>query len=207
MPETHLESLFYKGQSMYPTFRFSDILQIAPYQGERIRCGDVVIFIYPKNGEKVVHRVVSLGAEGIKTAGDNCNKTDGWFLRSCDILGRVVYIKRENRIRKVYGGRRGLAYLTFLKAKRIVKRGIFRLLRPPYRWLSRIGIFNRILPYRRKMRFLIFNRPVGKELQILIKNQMIAKKILGGDKIYVRRPFRMLINDLLTDGTKLNINR
>ena len=156
MPETHWESLFYKGQSMHPTFKFSDILQIAPYQGERIRCGDVVIFNSPKNGEKVVHRIVSLDAERIKTAGDNNNKTDEWFLRPCDILGRAVYVRRENKILKVYGGRRGLVYLIFLKAKRVIKRGVIWLLRPPYRWLARIGIFKQILPYRRKMRFLIF---------------------------------------------------
>jgi len=203
MPNPHWKSLFYKGQSMYPTFRFSDLLQIAPYNGKRIRCGDVVIFNSPKNGEKIAHRVVSLDVERIKTAGDNNNKTDEWFLKASNILGRVVYVKRKNRIRKVYGGRRGLVYLTFIKAKRIVKRGIFCLLRPSYRWLSRIGIFKQMLPYRRKMRFLIFNRPGGKEVQIVIKNQMVAKKILGSEKNYVRRPFRLFVNDLLSDETKL----
>ena len=199
MPDLHLENseiIFYKGQSMWPTFRFTDILGIIPYNNEKLRCGDVIVFNSPKKGGKIVHRVVSFSAGKIMTAGDNNDKTDDWFIRPCDILSKVVYVKRGNSIRRIYGGRRGLVYLAFIKAKRVVKRGVFFLLRPAYYWFSKTGIFRQMLPYRKEIRFFLFNRPEGgKEVQMIIKDQMIAKKDLGSGKVYVRRPFHLFVND------------
>jgi len=181
MPETRGECIFYKGQSMYPTFRFSDQLEIAPYRNEKICCGDVVVFISPRDGEKVVHRVIYRGKQGVKTMGDNNNKMDAWSLKPSDILGRVVRVRRGNRIDMVPGGARGCICLIFCHARRIIRGGMRFILRHPYRRFFRIGILKRMLPYCR-MRVLVFDRPSGKEAQVIIHNRVVARMPLRNSR-------------------------
>jgi hypothetical protein len=73
-------------------------------------------------------------------------------------------------------------------------------LKPVYEWLSRTGIFKWALSYGRKKRFMSINRPGGQEVQMVVHNRMIAKKVLKNGKIYVRRPFHPFVDeDLLAD--------
>ncbi|MCX5686441.1 MAG: S26 family signal peptidase [Candidatus Omnitrophica bacterium] len=196
MREANSGSLYYKGQSMHPTFKVSDILRAAPYNGEKIRRGDVVIFNSPKDRGKVVHRVVFVNADGIRTRGDNSGKADPWILKDADILGRVVSVNRQNGTFKVYGGPIGLLRVNLLKIKSVLKKGAYRVLEPSYRRLSKKGIFNQRLPYGKGVRILIFDRPAGKEMQVLVKDQLVARKNFVNKRGYVKWPFRPLINDI-----------
>jgi len=62
MPVTEYDCL---GPSMLPTLRAGDALWVVPYDGARIRRGDVVVFCPPpaagaEVGHPVVHRVVAV---------------------------------------------------------------------------------------------------------------------------------------------------
>ena len=46
--------LNYTGPSMNPILRTGDRLNISPYDGQKIRRGDVIVFISPEDGSKVV---------------------------------------------------------------------------------------------------------------------------------------------------------
>ena len=95
-----LKTINYIGPSMKPILKPGDRLQIIPYHGQKIRGGDVVVFIPPGGEVKIIHRVIYVGSQGIKTRGDNCNQADPWALSSDHILGRVVCARRGNRRRR-----------------------------------------------------------------------------------------------------------
>jgi signal peptidase I len=63
MELSNLKSIIYTGPSMNPTLRAGDGLQIEPYEGKKIRAGDVIVFVSPENGHKVTHRVISVRGE------------------------------------------------------------------------------------------------------------------------------------------------
>ena len=70
----------YVGPSMNPLLVDGDGLHIVPYKDRAIRPGDVVVFIPPGSETKIVHRVVSVDARGIRTRGDNATTVDPWIL-------------------------------------------------------------------------------------------------------------------------------
>ena len=87
----------YIGSSMNPTLKPGVRLDVSAYHGQRIRKGDVIVFIPPRGNSKIVHRVTSVHSDGIRTRGDNCNYEDNWVLRRENILGRVVAAQWNNR--------------------------------------------------------------------------------------------------------------
>ena len=109
-PSAGAESTFvYTGPSMNPTLAKPQLLETEEPSGAPIRVGDVVCFHSPKDGVTVVHRVVSVGAGGVRTRGDRNRAVDPWVLRPEDILGRVVRTRRGAQTGRVFGGRAGLA--------------------------------------------------------------------------------------------------
>ena len=79
----------YSGPSMNPTLKAGDSLRVAPYENTRINVGDVVVFHTPERERHVTHRVISVDSRGVRTRGDNNNKTDSWLLRPDEIIGRI----------------------------------------------------------------------------------------------------------------------
>ncbi len=97
----------YAGSSMSPTLCEGDLLEIVP-RGERpVRTGDVILFLPPGGDQPVVHRVVRLTSQGIRTRGDSGTADDPWLLQPADILGQVVAAWRGERRRKIRGQRVG----------------------------------------------------------------------------------------------------
>ena len=108
VPDSIQKFVIYRGPSMNPILKKKDILEVIPYKKKPIRCGDVVVFVCPKGGDKlVVHRVISIDSKGIRTRGDNNNCIDPWYLSSQDILGYVARIKRQSWPLPVHRGVKG----------------------------------------------------------------------------------------------------
>jgi signal peptidase len=105
------------GGSMQPFIQNSDILEVAPLAGKRIKCGDVLL-VDTSEGRLLAHRVVKTGRrEGISLyliKSDACDSPDGWF-RLENILGRVEGVERgDRRIRLTSGAQqwRARAWVT-----------------------------------------------------------------------------------------------
>jgi len=65
---------------MNPTLKAPDLLQVVPYQGKEIHRGDVIVFRPPGSKGMVVHRVISVDAQGVRTRGDKNSELDLWIL-------------------------------------------------------------------------------------------------------------------------------
>jgi hypothetical protein len=189
---------------MRPILKPGDRLQVICYDRQRIRRGDVVVFIPPGGTAKIIHRVVSTGSRGIKTQGDNCNQVDQWVLSPDRILGRVVYARKENRRRRVFGGSLGHLLGVTIRTINGIDQRVSGLLHPAYEWSARRGMFRRLLPAQMTPRVISFARPEGTELQLLMGRWLIGRRLPGRSRWHIRRPFRLFVdeNSLLENPTR-----
>ncbi len=198
MPSENLEKLgrpvrtfFYAGPSMRPIFRNGDLLEIEGNDSP-LRKGDVIIF-RKETARPVIHRIVSMGDDGIKTCGDNNAEIDPWTLRMDEVIGRVVAVKRATRRRPVSGGYAGHCLGRLLHLKSSFRNNLLRFNRPVYRSMAkrvskaahRLGYAPRI--YR-------FERPEGLELRWVFAGWTIGLLRPGADGWQIRPPFRLLFD-------------
>ena len=196
----------YIGPSMNPTLKSGDWLQIIAYNGQKIRRGDVIVFIPPEGNSKIIHRVISLDSKGIKTRGDNCNHIDPWVLSPDQILGRVVCAGRENRRWRVVGGLRGFIWITTLKAIRSVYSSLAYLLRPAYHWVVKNGVLREWRSAQIKTRVISFKRSDGTELQLLMGRRVIGKLLPGMTRWRIRRPYRLFVDEETLPENKAEVS-
>jgi len=183
------------GPSMNPTLKSGDLLQVIPYDGKKVRRGDVIVFHSPENSRKITHRVISIDSKGIKTKGDNNKRIDPWVLSHDNIIGRVIYVQRGRGCRRVYWGPIGQLFVAIVKAIRLIDSVISYLLRPVYQQLARAGIFRRWLHGLLDIRVISFNRQEGTELQLLMGQQVIGRLPPGRSRWQIRRPFRLFVDE------------
>jgi hypothetical protein len=187
----------YIGPSMNPLLVNGDGLHIVPYSGRAIRPGDVVVFIPPGNETKIVHRVVSVDAKGIRTRGDNATMVDPWVLTPDNILGRVTYIQRKNRRRTIFGGFMGRMKAYSFRCTRLFDAVLSFLLRPVYHRLSRLASLRKTLHGILKPRVLFFRRVEGMELQLVVGHRLIGRRLPGKEHWEIKRPFRLFVDEAL----------
>jgi hypothetical protein len=180
---------------MNPTLRAGDELTVIPYRATNIRLGDVVVFRHPEGQYKVVHRVVSVCSEGVRTKGDNNIRMDPWVLGYDDIIGRIVSARRKNRSLTIHGGIGGRILAPVLLSVRQFKMTASKVIQPAYHMAAKSGILRRLLPLQQKMRVLSFNKPEGKEWQLLLGNRVIGRRLPGREQWQIARPFRLFINE------------
>ncbi len=192
----------YTGPSMNPTLRVGDYLKVIPYGDGRIRVGDVVVFRPPEQECHVVHRVVSVGSQGIRTSGDNNSNIDPWILSPDCIAGRVVSAQRRGRNLKIHGGVWGKTLTPVRLARRRITLTISRILHPAYHWLARSGVFRKVLPRLFKTQILCFQRTNGVEMQLLMGRRVIGRRLPGKGYWQIRRPFRLFVNESSLPGTE-----
>lgn len=192
--------LNYTGPSMNPTLKVGDGVTVIPYGNNRARVGDVVVFRSHERDYYVVHRVISVDSQGIRTIGDNNNRVDPWVLRPENIVGRVVSARRKDRDVIIHGGARGRLLLPALQSIKRIKLAVFRILSPVYSWLALSGIFRWLLSPLIKTQLFCFKRPNGMEIQLLMGQRIIARRPPGSTRWQIRRPFRLFVDEKSLPG-------
>jgi len=90
------------GDSMYPTIRSGDYLQIARCEASDLRRGDVVLASMSRG--LTAHRIVRIGERDgkfrIVTRGDNALRSDV-PIEGGDVVGRVVWVESDRSHRAV----------------------------------------------------------------------------------------------------------
>ena len=185
----------YIGPSMNPTLKPGDRLHIISYGEQRIRRGDVIVFIPPGGDSKIVHRVSSVNSAGIRTRGDNCYHEDDWVLRQDNILGRVVAAQRGNRRRRIFGGLLGRLFALTVRVIHAMDSRVSYLLHPVYDQLARADIFTRLVPAQIRSRVISFNRDAGTELQLVMGQRVIGRWLPGRSRWNICRPFRLFVDE------------
>jgi len=195
METTEPQTVIYKGPSMNPTLKPGDRLFVTPCDGRKIQRGDVVVFTPPRADYKIIHRIISVEPQGIKTRGDNNNQVDPWLLRHDQILGRVFFSERGNRRRKVFGGTIGQLLGVAIRTIHALDARVSSRLWPAYDRLARAGVFRRWLPASMKARAISLSHPAGTELQLLMGRRAIGRWLPGKSGWNIRRPFRLFVDE------------
>ena len=189
------QTVNYIGRSMNPTLRSGDRLEVIPYNGAKVRRGDVVVCVPPESDSRIIHRVVSVNRNEIRTRGDNCYHEDDWVLRRDYILGRVVAAQRGRRRLRVFGGLLGHSWVVAIRVVKSIDSNLSSLLHPFYLRLSRAGTFRRCLPAGMKPRAITLSHPTGMELQLLMGKRVIGRWLPGMRGWHIRRPFRLFVDE------------
>ncbi len=195
MKTSKLKSMNYIGSSMNPTLKPGVRLYVSSYRGQKIRKGDVIVFIPPGGDSKIVHRVTSVNSDGVRTRGDNRNHEDDWVLKQESILGRVVAAQKNNKRRRIFGGPLGRLFAVTVRVIHAMDSPVSHLLRPAYNELAKVSIFTRLLPAQMRPRVISLNRAAGEELQVLMGRRVIGRLLPGMTRWHIKRPFRLLVDE------------
>jgi len=161
-------------ESMNPTLREGDLLEVEPYKERLTRAGDVVAFL-PTNGDThIVHRAVGVRADGIHTRGDHNASEDPRQLRLAEIAGQVVAAWRGQNRQQVLGGPAGVALGALARVLVTQDRWNSPILRRPVNALARNGALRQIPPPGWRPRL------VGYQVDGRIGYQLLCKWPSGG---------------------------
>ncbi len=176
--------------SMYPTLYESDLLEIEAYRDRPIRRGDVIFFMPPDGDHPVVHRVVRVTPNGVRTKGDNNNRMDTWLIRLEDVIGQVVWATRGKKRRLIYGGTVGLMWSMGMMGLKRVERYLSFF----YHLMARSGLLRRLVPLHKRMRIVALRRQGGRAFKLLLGNRLIGNYHPGMNYWQIRRPFRLFVD-------------
>jgi signal peptidase len=206
--------IVYTGQSMNPTLREPDLLQVEPYGNRPVRAGDVVCFKSPEDNINIVHRVVSVGGRGtgdgrpadsIRTRGDNNPWPDAWVIAADDLLGRVVAAQRGPRCRPIPGGRTGRMIAWSVRLRKTVWRVVAGVVSGVYHGLLRSGPFDFLLPRGLRPRLVCFNEREAATLKLLMGGLEIGRYDREREEWQIRPPFRLFLNEQTLPNPKSKI--
>lgn len=183
------------GTSMLPTLRTGDILKVAPYEKRAVRIGDVVVFHSPRHRTPFVHRVVSIDKKGIKTKGDNKIAIDDCVLQPAMIVGRVISAQRGKKQIKIVDGFPGRIYALSLQTGMGIDMVISSILRPAYLWLTRTGIFRKLLSRWINIHLLYFKHGSVIDMQLQLGRKVIGRRFAGTNQWHIVRPFKLFIDE------------
>lgn len=190
----------YSGTSMIPTFHDLDLLEVAPYDGAPVTPGDVIVFQPPERDHQVVHRVVAVGPDGIRTRGDNCLSDDLWLLHPADITGRVVTARRRGTRRPVAGGRAGVLASYALRWRRLLARALKPLLRPLYHATIYSGVLRPLLPRSLRPRVVTFYAGGRAYPKLLLGNLAVGRYDYRRGQWMIQRPWRLFVDERVLPG-------
>jgi hypothetical protein len=180
--------IVYYGFSMSSTFQDLDVLCYIPKK--KIRPGDVVVINMPKNGHKIIHRVISVREQGIRTAGD-CNPyPDRWFLSPDQIMGSISYGYRGRKRFRVLGGLAGLVHMFQIR----FKNRTIKLVNPVLKIIYYNFPLSRLMKYLIRPRLIAFKRPEGTELQLLVLGKVIGRRFQG-QEWQIQPPFGLFLHE------------
>lgn len=187
------------GRSMNPTLSYRDLLEIEP--SNQVLIGDIILFRY--KGKLIVHRIIDIAEEGIKTRGDNNEIEDFEFLTPQDIIGKVVAAWRGHKRRKIYGGLMGRLFILYIRTRRNLYRNTVPILTLIYYFIASWGILQWLISPFFIPKIVRFNCEGQNSLKLMMGSHVIGHYDchLGCWKIYP--PFLLFIRKATLSQEKI----
>lgn len=187
-PREDEKFIVYNGFSMSFIFQDFDVLCYVPKK--RIRPGDIVVINFPEKNYKIIHRVISVGKQGIRTAGD-CNPyPDKWILTPDQIMGYISHGYRGRKQFKVHGGLLGL----FHRFQARLKNRAIKLVHPVLNIIYYNIPLSCLMKYLVQPRLITFKRHNGTELQLLFLGKVIGRRF-PGEEWKIKFPFKFFLHE------------
>jgi hypothetical protein len=193
---------YYTGVSMDPTLKAGEILDIEPYDGTKIRRGDVIVFSVSGKDKFVIHRVVSVHGSGIRTRGDNNQEIDPWMISSDDIVGKVTYARSSRRRRSIIGGPAGHMLAGSVRVLRKSTLLLKAVLRPLYHRLAAEGTVRKLISLEKRLRVVAVKRKGVIEQKLLWGRYVIGIFTPHAGQWQIRHPFRLFVDENALPGQR-----
>lgn len=174
---------------MSPTLQDLDVLYCI-INKKMIRPGDIVVIDGLKHEQKIIHRVTSVGNEGIRTMGDCNPHPDSWLLKPDQILGSVAYGYRGRKRFRVLGGPAGLAKMYLVRLTRPVIKALLPMLSAILYCIPISGLISLLI----RPKLIVFKRPNGNELQLMALGRVIGRQ-LPGQKWQIKPLFKFFLDE------------
>lgn len=171
------------GHSMSPTLKTGDLLYVDTSPGRKIRPGDIIVFRPQADVGLVAHRVFQVGSQcGYSTLADSNSLPDDWMVSEESILGRVILVRRNNRMLTPLGGRLGVMRQQALRLRRVVVHTLFNLLRAVFLSMARFRIFP-MIARRLPTRVVWYSKAGGGgELHLFVGNRLVGRFAAGASR-------------------------
>jgi signal peptidase I len=191
-------TLVYLGTSMSPTLDELDIIEFSPYTDSHPRKGDVIIIQRHEEPERlIIHRIVMVSSQGIRTQGDNCAMMDPWILSLSEILGRVTSARRKNTIIRIHRGYFGFLKFIYLRTIARVLRICKAVARHPYQWFTDRKLPSRLISPFLSCRMITFSGSDRSETHLFLGPVCIGRLQKGTGIWEIKAPYRLLIDPTL----------
>jgi SynChlorMet cassette protein ScmC len=190
-------SVVYTGPSMNPTLRQPDLLTVVPYGNRQARLGDVVYFPSPEKEHAVVHRVVAITPQGLRTCGDNNRTPDDHLLAPSQVWGQVVAAMDGRGVRPIAGGWRGQLMRYQVLMWRKASLAGTRWLHGAYYAVADSGLFSGLVPTRLRPRLFAFRARQRSILRLLMGRREIGHYNPARKRWHITRPYRLFVDTRL----------
>jgi len=187
--------LTYAGSSMNPTLRRPDVIEVSLYLGRSVPVGDVVLFRSPDNQEYVVHRVIRITEQGMRTRGDNSENEDPFVLAPGDVTGQVIAAWRGQTRRAIAGGRVGQVTGHWARWQLAADRSAERLFSPLGGIFVRWRALRFLVPARLKPRVVVFEAGQSRSWQVLTGSTVVGRYDFARRQWCVKWPFRPFVDE------------
>ncbi len=179
---------------MKGTFRPGDLLTIEPVSLTGVRPGDVVVFSRQQATEpgEIVHRVVRRTRGGLKTRGDAMGCEDAWVIGEHNLLGRVFYKTRNNRVSRVRGGRAGVRRAVMLHLYWGLRRKGVRKFQNAYDCLKEIGLAHWV--WKPRITRVMIACPDGPCVQYICNQRVVARYRPHTGTFECRKPWDLVVS-------------
>jgi SynChlorMet cassette protein ScmC len=185
----------YRGPSMNPTFFEPEVITVEPYAGRKPKAGDVVCFKAKDKSYNVVHRITAVNGDRIRTQGDNNACPDPYEIEMSEIFGRVVYVCRGGKTRRIFGGPAGIAIMHCSRAYNASNRLISAILHRAYRSLSERGRFRMLMPSDGRFAVALFENGSRKYPKLILSGRTIGSYDFTDKAWKIKRPYRLIIDE------------
>lgn len=198
-------ALLYLGSSMNPTFEDLDVIHFSPYQDTPLKKGDVIVIQrHEEPDRKIIHRIISICPDDIRTQGDNCYTMDPWVLRPFEILGYVTSIRRKDQIIRIHRGRFGYQKFLYLR----IMAGAFlickKVMKHPYQLLSPLKLLTRVLSPFLNYRMIKFSGSTRSEIRLFFGPVCIGRLQNGAANWEIKPPYRLFVDPYLLSYSEGN---
>lgn len=193
-PDGPMLCITYQGRSMHPQFIKGDKLLFDP--DRIIKKGDVVAFFEPSGREVIiVHRVIQVYQDSIRTRGDNNSSPDPYVVPLSVVLGVVCYQNRAGILYPVQGGMRGIITTCIHPIRKKVFTRLETIIRPVYLHVAKTGLLVGLIKHCIIISENSSSSPDGKQIrQLFWKGFLVGYKREDQQEWYVRPPFRLCID-------------
>ena len=186
------DEITYLGMSMYPTFIDGDRLIVD--RESPIRRGDIIVYPEPGGTRYIIHRIVHITGDVVRTAGDNNQHPDSYVLDLRDIIGKVIQMRRLDMTSSIRGGLFGRLHFRYAVSIRSRIHTLFVPGKPLHGLLARGVVLGHLFTPYLDIRPVVLIKDGKTEIRLFLNNHYAGVRKGADRPWHIRAPFRLFID-------------